>query len=419
MRPNSIVNRFSSIIVTLLICSVAAAEEEAPVSLQDALLKGKINFNLRLRAEIVEQDGLDGARAFTERIRLGYGTQTWNGLMAYVEMEDIRSADDDRYFDGTPNGSDEQGNKAVVADPEDTELNQFYIKYTWEWVTVIAGRQRIILDNARFVGNVGWRQNEQTFDAYTLKAAPIENLQIFYSYVADVNRIFGPDSEEDFKSDSHLVNVSYSNVPVLGKIVLFAYCLDLDSSPVNSSSTYGGLVTGSNPLAGEDLSIKHLLSYAIQQENGDNTTDYEADYYMVDLSVARKGLGSVGAGYEVLGADDDSSGGVFRTPLATLHAFNGWADAFLITPSEGLQDLYFYAGTSFWGMKAKIVKHFYSTDDGCIFDGSKDNLGQELDAVLSKKINQNVSALVKAAWFNGKDLYADRAKVWLQTDISF
>ena len=35
--------------------------------------------------------------------------------------------------------------------------------------------------------------------------------------------------------------------------------------------------------------------------------------------------------------------GQLQTPLATLHAFNGWADMFLTTPANGLQDLYFRA----------------------------------------------------------------------------
>ncbi|MEI8045213.1 MAG: hypothetical protein WCL11_27625, partial [Verrucomicrobiota bacterium] len=48
-------------------------------------------------------------------------------------------------------------------------------------------------------------------------------------------------------------------------------------------------------------------------------------------------------GYEVL----EGNGTIgFATPLATLHAFNGWADMFLSTPANGLKDFYLKAGYS-------------------------------------------------------------------------
>ena len=43
------------------------------------------------------------------------------------------------------------------------------------------------------------------------------------------------------------------------------------------------------------------------------------------------------AGYEVLGADN---GVGFATPLATGHKFQGWADKFLTTPGDGIEDVY-------------------------------------------------------------------------------
>ena len=40
-------------------------------------------------------------------------------------------------------------------------------------------------------------------------------------------------------------------------------------------------------------------------------------------------------GIEILANDKETS---FATPLATLHKFNGFADQFLATPSQGLED---------------------------------------------------------------------------------
>ena len=53
----------------------------------------------------------------------------------------------------------------AVADPETYEINRLQLTNTRiPMTTVTLGRQRIVLDDQRFVGNVGWRQNEQTFD---------------------------------------------------------------------------------------------------------------------------------------------------------------------------------------------------------------------------------------------------------------
>ena len=56
---------------------------------------------------------------------------------------------------------------SVVVDPTETEVNQIYARYKGlPDTTLTYGRQRFALDNHRFIGVVGWRQNEQTFDAF-------------------------------------------------------------------------------------------------------------------------------------------------------------------------------------------------------------------------------------------------------------
>ena len=54
----------------------------------------------------------------------------------------------------------------VIADPDNTELNQLYVMYAPSAaIRLTLGRQRINYDNQRFFGASSWRQNEQTFDA--------------------------------------------------------------------------------------------------------------------------------------------------------------------------------------------------------------------------------------------------------------
>ena len=104
----------------------------------------------------------------------------------------------------------------------------------------------------------------------------------------------------------------------------------------------------------------------------------------------------------------------FRTPLATLHGKNGWADVFLTTPSGGLQDAYIFTGTTLpCGINAKTFFHWFCAEE------SGGDYGEEFDVVLSKSINKNLSVLAKYASFNGNGSYVNRSKFWLQTELKF
>ena len=403
------VRKIMSVAVIALLAIPLWAEQGEKSSLEEAIFGGQVDLNLRMRAEFVEQEGVDHALAITERLRLGYGSGVYKGFSFYLDFEDIRAADDDRY---NAAGLNDNPNKAIVADPEDTELNQAYLKYADDDLTAIFGRQRIVLDDHRFVGNVGWRQNEQTFDAMTLISQPTQAWTVFYSYIWDINRIFGPDSGRDLTSNSHVVNILYTGLPEkIGKVTVFAYSLEVDEAATLSSDTYGFRLSGSNAI-GDDTTLDHTLSYASQSDGRENPLDYEADYYLLEGKVTKKGVGSAGVGYEVLGSDDDKAG--FSTPLATLHRHNGWADAFLDTPAGGLEDVYLFAGTKLAGeTTCKAIFHWFRANE------SGGDFGQELDIILSKPINERMKVLSKFADFNGKGSFADRTKFWVQAEYVF
>ncbi len=399
----------------LLICLLAVptlASTDAS-SLEDAVLGGTFDLNLRVRAEGVDADGTEDALAITERLRLGYGSKTYNDFSFYIDFENIQALDDDRY---NAAGLNSNPTKATVADPEVTELNQGYLNYHRSDLGFNGrfGRQRIILDDARFVGNVGWRQNEQTFDAASFSLTLPYDVEAQYGYLWHINRVFGQSTgtapTSDFESDSHLFNVSATD-ETLGTLTAFAYFLDFDNAPTNSSDTFGLRYNQSLALSYE-YSLAPVLSYAYQEDNSANPTDYEADYYLAQVSLEKNEVGTIGVGYEVLGSDGGAM--AFRTPLATGHAFNGWYDAFLTTPGYGLQDLYIFASTTLpCGTVAKIYGHHFSQDVGGM------DLGDEVDAVLSRKLSDHVSVLAKYSHFNAKapTTASDGDKFWLQAEI--
>ncbi|MCI0535486.1 MAG: alginate export family protein [Verrucomicrobiales bacterium] len=396
-------------------------------SLPDAIAKGKFNLNVRMRYELVDQDGVaaitEDSHAPTIRTRFGYTSAPLYGFQGMLEGENITSLGPEENYNAA--GSNGQGDKPVVADPTTTELNQAWLKYSYtNLFSLKGGRQRVVLDNHRFVGDVGWRQNMQTFDAVTAESQPFKGLSMLYSYVWDVHRVFGdvsglPAANTDFDSNSHFLNVGYSGWKY-GRLVGYSYLLDLENGAgaLNSAATYGGYFAGTAPVH-EKFSLAYRAEFAWQTDYGDSLLDYGTEYYNLEAGANIKPF-AFGGGYEVLGSDanDGPAGGraSFRTPLATLHAFNGWADVFLVTPPNGLRDIYGYAQVTLpWQMPLRFVYHKFDADSG------SGDYGQEYDIMLSKNFGKNWSAMLKYARYDGKDgpVGFDVQKFWAQVEFNF
>src|SRR3546814_7960700 len=90
------------------------------------------------------------------------------------------------------------------------------------------GRQRINLDDQRFVGSVGWRDNEQTFDVVRIENSSIRNLKIDLTYAWSDRTIWGIDgvgaNQQAVSGDNVFANVAYKT-PV-GTLTGFAYLVD-------------------------------------------------------------------------------------------------------------------------------------------------------------------------------------------------
>jgi hypothetical protein len=400
-----------------------AASTEAPPSFQDALTKGKVSINARLRYEHVDQDFVEDADALTARLRLGYTTKTYNGFQAMIEGEAVTPLIND-YFDGT--GTNTSG-YATIADPEVYNLNQAWLSYTFEKTKGTLGRQKLILDNARFIGDVGWRQNDQTFDAFVVQDKTFDKTTLTYAYLDRVNRVFDDSGvQPDWDSNSHALNASYAGLPI-GVLTGYAYLLDFNADNgtgnagafASSSQTYGLSLVGSRPV-NESVKASYRLEYARQSDYGDNAASYDANYYLAELGASYKAH-SFAVGHEVLGSDESATGASFKTPLATLHAHNGWADVFLITPRAGLTDTYVKMGTTLPGaVGLTAFYHIFGTEDGA------SQIGQEFDIIATYKLNKQLSFTAKAAkyWSDeaavaGVASNADRTKFWLQTDYTF
>src|SRR3546814_896005 len=143
----------------------------------------------------------------------------------------------------------------IVADPENIELNRIQLQYKGLPGTVLTvGRQRINLDDQRFVGSVGWRDNEQTFDAVRIENSSIKNLKIDLTYAWSDRTIWGIDgfgaNQQAVSGDNFLANAGYKTP--FGTLTGFAYLVDQDEAIVlgKSSQTYGARFAGAYPQIG-------------------------------------------------------------------------------------------------------------------------------------------------------------------------
>jgi hypothetical protein len=399
--------------LALLATAMLAA---APAAAQDVLpaipLGGGVSLDpivaARLRYETVDQANLpDSADALTLRIRAGAEIRG-SGFFLLAEGEGTLALFDD-YNDTLPGNGIEPF--PTVADPENLELNRLQIGYLKDGTGVTLGRQRIQLDNQRFVGNVGWRQNEQTYDAVRGqgKFGPVV---VDATYSVSQRTVFGVDSPNaHFDGDFVFLNGGV-DLPVVDAKA-FAYLLDYDTRLAFSSQTYGVLATAAIeiPAIGK---LNALASYATQSDYGDNPVSYGAEYVNLQAGVGLFGL-NLTAGYEELGSDRGMA--AFQTPLATLHAFNGWADLFLTTPATGLRDYYATVGTAFGvpflpGFKADLTYHEFDADFGGL------DYGSEWDVSLGFKLGP-VALLAKYANYDASGFAVDTEKFWLQAVVAF
>ncbi len=412
--------------VSTISLGLATGASAADAASNDAFKRIKPIVDVRLRYEHVDQAPLpEDAEASTLRLRLGFETdKQWHtSLLAEGEFVWPLAGD---YRDD--NAVARNVAYPVIPDPESYELNRLQLTNTaLPDTTVTLGRQRILLDDHRFVGNVGWRQNEQTFDAVRIVNRSLAPLTIDVTYLNRVNRIFGPDSPQGrYKGDGYLANLAYQTP--IGKLTGFAYLLDFDAidpprvplamNPLRASSdTYGVRLAGEQVVS--EIKLAYVASYATQEDSGRNPLTFDLDYSLLELTASLRGF-SLTLGQEVL--EGDGSVG-FATPLATLHKFNGWADKFLTTPANGLEDRYGSLGyaTKGWSVfdnvAVNVAYHQYETERGG-FD-----LGDEFNVQLQTKW-QRFTGTLKYADYDAKPVaataaYQDTAKLWAMVEYAW
>jgi hypothetical protein len=396
--------------------AAAALAAAGPACAQSIVVKPLIDA--RIRYEHADQAGLatEDAEALTARLQVG--AQASIGPWSALAETEGTLALVGHYYDGLHGAA----TRPLIADPETVSLYRAQIQYKTKAIAVTAGRQRIMLDDERFVGNVAFRQNAQTFDAVRAEWTGVPGLKLDLSYAWNVRTIWGVDGvgarPRSIGGDNVFGNISYATP--IGTLTGFAYLVDQDEVAVQgyrlSSQSYGGRFAGSRPLS-RSVKLSYAFSFARQSDYRRNPNNYAADYWLADLTLDVKAL-KLNAGYEVLGAGDGTALTSFQTPLGTNFKFQGWADKLLTTPPNGVRD--FYVGAGYGWTKLGKVDAISLRAAWHRFDSDRidQHYGDEIDLLASVKVKRTtVSA--RFARYDADAFATDTHKLWLQVDWVF
>ena len=248
----------SAAFFTSLFTTNPASAADYNKAIEDALKfgdGGAIKFDANYRWEYVDRDaGTDKtANANTIRTRIGILTPKFYGFQGFAEYEGNHALQTDY--------NDTRGNNtgfSRVADPAQNELNQLWISYSNFDTVVKGGRQRIKLDDDRFIGNVGWRQMEMTFDSVLVTNTSLKNLTINAGYIGNVQTILSLTEN----LNAPILNVNYK-LGDYGNVVGYGYWLDYTEKEnfAKSNQTFGVRLNGATPKMYEHYNLLYTAEW--------------------------------------------------------------------------------------------------------------------------------------------------------------
>ena len=392
---------------------------------------GAVKIDLNTRYENVNQDDVrlpllngkplpaakqpDTANAFTTRLRLGLLSPVFHGLQGYAEYQGVYAMDSD--YNSTRNG---KTGYSTIADPYESELDQLWASYTGISDTVIkGGRQVIQFDDQRFIGNVGWRQLQQTFDSVliTHNNQQLFGLTINAGYIGRVKTV--TTTTEGITAP--IVNVNYK-LGDYGNMIGYGYWLDFTDPGANavyykSTQTYGLRMTnyqkqGDSFKLNDNFGLQYTAEWSSQSNYQNNPNQYTVNRYNLMGGFTAYMFSFQGAMEQLDGIGKNKA---FQTPLGTNFAFQGWADQFLVTPNNGIRDIFGTMTTSLDRGDVFLVGVYHDFFD----DTGNIHYGNEWDFSASKKFGKHYTLLARYAYYNADHYSTDTQKIWLQGNISF
>lgn len=454
--------------------SFAEEAAESEYTLLDSIMQGKPMTNFRLRYESVDQEGfqqtikdpavaikpnkkLETANAFTLRSLIGWQTAPFHNFSFAAQITDVH-AFNDNYNDRRHNLTEVSNNQyANIVDPTYTDINQLYVDWTGIKNTKLRlGRQQLNLDNVRFIGDIGFRQNMQVFDGISILNKSIPDTELFFAHFDKVRQV----NTELRDGNIDLINAKYRISPT-ESLIGYGYFIDVANLSQNgqpktgpnsastvvgggnglgasqdfkktattdaSSQTFGLRLDGVRKVS-DDWKVLYTAEYAKQNDYAGGSPLIDAHYFKLGGGAAYD-VWSLRIDHEVLSSNNGKY--AFQTPLGTNHLFQGWADHFLVTPRQGIEDTFITLSGSIEKAKLYAEYHVFKSDEKFASLNKKlgDKYGTELDLSVAYPFTDKISAKLEYAKFNESDVYGtslqgaarkgDKEVVWVTGMYTF
>lgn len=442
----------------------------APETLLDAIKQGKPMTSFRLRYENLNQEAyqstvpnakkLDTGEAFTLRSLIGWQTAPFKDLSFAAQLTDVHEFNND--FNDRRNNAAEPGKSAYpnIVDPGYTDVNQLYVDWTGIQDTKLRlGRQQLNLDNVRFIGDIGFRQNMQVFDGISVLNKSIADVEIFAAHFSKVRQI----TTKLRDGNIDIVNAKYKISPT-ESLIGYGYFVDVENLGQNggnpaaiataaqggnglggssdaavsatninptqtdaSSKTFGVRLDGAHKV-NDDWRVLYTAEYAKQNDYRSGNPLIDAHYFKLGGGAAY-GVWSVRLDHEKLSSNDGKY--AFQTPLGTNHLFQGWADVFLTTPRQGMEDTFISIAGNIAKAKLQAEYHVFKSDEKyqSLNGRLADKYGTELDLSVSYSFSKELLGKVEYARFNESDVYGttlqnaarkgDKEIIWVTGMVTF
>ena len=436
MTRNKLLQQALACLFTITAAAAHAEEALPEYTFSDAVKAGTSMTSFRLRSERVDQDGLpEHANAFTLRSLIGWQTAPYKNFSIGAQIIDVSKFVDD-YNDRALNVSQPgMADYPNVVDPDNTDINQLFVDWTGIRNTKFRlGRQSVKLDNVRFIGNIEFRQVMQVFDGIAVENKSLPNTEIYLAHFDRVKQI----NTKLRSGDLDIANVKYRLTPTesISGYGYFSNFNDLGytvNAGLAATPPAAGMVDASHKTLGlrldgtrrinDDWKGMYTAEYAKQDDYSGGDGRIDAHYYRLGAGASYKSW-FVRFDHETLSSNERQYS--FQTPFGTNHLFQGWADAFLVTPTQGIKDNFLtFGGKPIESVTLLGEYHVIKSDEdfAAFGGGTGDTWGTELDLAVTYTWSKQLWVKAEYANFREDDRAVARKpdieKIWLTLMYTF
>lgn len=306
-----------------------------------------------------------------------------NNITAYSSIQDVRT----------------WGDEEQLKDMAGLSVNELWVELGLKkGLSVKMGRQELVYDDHRLLGNLDWANNTRSHDALVIKYANPNHK--FYGHIGGA---FNQNGEPLTGTVYNLKNYKYLSYAWFKKELSDQGAYLSATAIINGSNS----TVASSPASKASFTIGPLLNYQKNKfkgiagayyQTGKTSENLQLNAYMVNLYAGLYNKIIVGTGIDYLSGSRYSTPSAqshsFSTLFATNHKFYGYMDYFINIPGDtkqrGLIDPYIRLGKQNKNLTTTLDIHYFSLAHKYDPDVAA-SLGTEADLLIEYKPSPEIN----------------------------